>query len=164
MGASQLKPEFPPLLTAGFHFYSLAELRALCVAPFDGVSITRRAIMDHLAAIVDKLSTAGIVGEVWVDGSFLTQKIDPDDSDILVRVASSIYDTDPQKRAVVDWASHPDLYVTHTCDAYKWIEYTVGHPLHSDSESDRVYWTDWYGKSRKGILKGIAVITLPTAK
>src|SRR4051794_8743849 len=110
MGASQLKPEFPALLPAGFHLYSLAELRAICVTPFNGSSITRRAITDHLDAIVGKLSAAGILGEVWVNGSFLTQKIDPDDSDILVRVASSIYDNDPQKRAVVDWASHPDLY------------------------------------------------------
>lgn len=119
--------------------------------------------MEGLEEVIRRLSGAAIVGEVWVDGSFVTEKIDPEDVDILVRVSSDQYDNDAAKRAVVDWASHPDLWDTHSCDAYKWIEFTVSHPLFADSETMRDYWTNWYGHSRKGTPKGIIVVNLPAA-
>ncbi|HUY92282.1 MAG TPA: hypothetical protein VMV10_26310 [Pirellulales bacterium] len=119
--------------------------------------------MEGLEALILKLSAAEITGEVWVNGSFSTQKIDPEDADILVRVSSGIYDFDVAKRATVDWATHRDRWSDHTCDAYKWVEYQKGHPLFSLSEEDRRYWSDWFGKSRCGIPKGIFVIELPVA-
>lgn len=117
--------------------------------------------MDGLEHVVGRISSADVRGELWLDGSFLTQKIDPMDVDYLLRVGSDIYDHDPEKRTIVDWASSAELKDSCSCDAYKWIEYNVGHPLFADSERDREYWTNWYGVSRKGIRKGIAVVTLP---
>lgn len=159
MGATS-KPEFPPLLGHGFHDMTVAEVRQLCVGRFP-TSITRSLIMDRLHDLIRRLSAAGVTGKVWVDGSFVTEKIDPGDVDILIHVTSDLYDNDPVKRATVDWAAHPDRFDTHSCDAYKWIEYSVGHPLFADSEDSRRYWTDWYGLSRGGTPKGIVVISLP---
>jgi hypothetical protein len=155
-----VKPEFPPLLAAGFHRLTIAELRRLAVKRFP-ISITRSGIMDGLHEVLRKLSEPGIIGEVWVDGSFLTEKIDPGDADLLIRVSSAQYDADPGKRAAIDWAADPKRAETHSCDVYKWIEYSRGHPLHVLSEDDRDYWTNWYGQSRTGEPKGIAVLTLP---
>jgi hypothetical protein len=39
----------------------------------------------------------------------------------------------------------------------------VRHPLYADSEEDRIYWTNWFGKTRKGTSKGIVVIGIPAA-
>jgi hypothetical protein len=160
MGVPLVKPEFPPLFPAGFHVVALAELRQLCVKNFSG-SITRRGIMDGIETVVRELSNAGIIGEFWVDGSFVTEKIDPDDADTLVHVSSEIYDNEPAKRTLIDWASHENLKATHSCDSYKWIEYSSGHPLHAKSETERKWWTDWFGTSRKGVPKGILVVSLP---
>jgi Family of unknown function (DUF6932) len=160
MAFSHVKPEFPPLLTPGFHSVSLGEVRGLCVTKFP-TSLTRRAIMDGLRQVIRKLNEADIEGELWLDGSFLTEKIDPEDVDYLLCVGSDIYDVDPAKRAVIDWASHADLKTSHLCDAYKWVEYKPGHPLFAYSEDERRYWADFFGTSRKKIRKGIAVVTLP---
>ena len=160
MGASHLKPEFPPLLTPGFYVMTLADVRKLCVTDISG-SITRRPIMDRVIEVIRKVSDAGVIGEFWLDGSFITEKIDPEDVDTLLRVSSDQYDSDPAKQIVIDWASNEDLWMTHSCDAYKWVEYSSGHPLFFQSEEMRIRWTDWYGHSRRRIPKGIIVVNLP---
>jgi hypothetical protein len=106
MGAPLVKPEYPPLLASGFYVRSVAEVRALCVKSIAG-SIRRRAIMDSLEDVIRKLSTARIIGELWLNGSFLTEKIDPDDVDMLVHVSSDLYDADAKARALIDWAQTP---------------------------------------------------------
>jgi hypothetical protein len=160
MATGSVKPEFPPLLPAGFHTMTVAEVRDLCVTPFTS-SLTRRGIFDGLIDLVRQISEAGVDGEIWLDGSFLTNKIDPIDVDCLLRVGSDDYDNDAAKRAVIDWASHEDRLDSHSCDSYKWVEYDAGHPLFAISEDTRRYWSDWYGMSRKKVEKGIAVVLLP---
>jgi hypothetical protein len=161
MGASYPKPEFPPLLERGFHIWTMPQVRAGLVKAF-ATSLTRRGIMDGLDRFVARLDDAGITGELWLDGSFLTEKIDPEDVDCLIRVSSDLYDGDSAKRAVIDWASEVDRRETHSCDADKWVEYIEGHPLFGRSDSDREFWTEWFGKSRGGVPKGIVVVVLPT--
>ena len=48
--------------------------------------------MDNLEKIVKRLAQEGIVGEIWVDGSFVTDKINPLDVDILVMVDGDFFD------------------------------------------------------------------------
>lgn len=162
MGRVYLKPEFPPLLKPGRHVLSLNELRSLCVASKKfGLSITRKRLQQNLEVVIEKLSAATIIGEVWIDGSYLTEKIDPDDVDVVLRVASDIYDTDAEKRAVVDWASSPELRDTHSCHSLKWIEYSQDHPLFTISESDRIYFNRLFTKSIRNVRKGVVIIPLP---
>jgi hypothetical protein len=138
----------------------VADLDRICVRRFVG-SRTRRAIFDGFVALIKRLNEANIAGEIWVNGSFLTEKPDPNDVDILLQVSSAEYDSDPTKRAAVDWVSDENRLHTHSCDAYKWIEYSTGHPLYLASVDDRLYWSGWYGASKSGQPKGIAVIELP---
>jgi hypothetical protein len=79
------KQEFPPLLAAGFHKTDLAGLRRLAVIRFPD-SFTRPSIMTHLEQIVGRINSAAIAGEIWVDGSFLTEKLNPEDVDVLLVV------------------------------------------------------------------------------
>lgn len=117
--------------------------------------------MDGLTGLIQRLNEASVIGEIWLNGSFLTEKPDPNDVDVLLHVSSAEYDSDASKRAAIDWASDENRLHSHSCDAYKWIEYTEGHPLHASSEDDRLYWSHWYGTSRSGLPKGVAVIKLP---
>jgi hypothetical protein len=118
--------------------------------------------MVGLESVLIELSKVGFPGQVWVDGSFVTQKIDPDDVDILIHVDSAVYDANVACKTAVDWASDEDRYASHSCDAYKWIEYKRGHPLFSISDGDHRYWTDWFGGHKPNrIAKGILVVNLP---
>ena len=160
--AAYLKPEFTALLDPGKHEFELSGVLELCVlAECFSLSITRREVLGKLLDVVRRLNSFKVTGELWIDGSFVTKKVDPEDVDILLRVSSDIYDSDDKARAVVDWASSAELLESHSCDAYRWIEYSSGHPLHAESEADRRYWERWFGYGRNGKPKGIVVVKLP---
>jgi hypothetical protein len=82
-----LGPDFPPLLAVGWHPMSLPELRRLCVDPFPS-SVTRDAIMGGLEVVAARLIQSRVVGDLWIDGSFLTEKINPKDSDVALCIDS----------------------------------------------------------------------------
>jgi hypothetical protein len=77
------KPEFPPLLAAGFYTRTMEELRKMCVEPYPS-SQRRPEIMAGLESIHLRLIGLSITGELWVDGSFLTKKEEPDDVDVVL--------------------------------------------------------------------------------
>lgn len=65
-------------LKAGVHEATLEEL----AAAFGAVNFRRRAIMDGLRWVVERLRNYG-VETIWVDGSFLTSKERPGDVDVV---------------------------------------------------------------------------------
>lgn len=77
------KPDFPPLLQAGLHNITLAELYALAVAPFEADQ-RRHELYERLVAWVGALQGLGLGGTLWLDGSFLTHKPDPGDIDCVL--------------------------------------------------------------------------------
>jgi hypothetical protein len=64
---------------------TLQGLRKLCVNAFP-LSSRRDRLMRSVEALCTTVSTALIVSEIWIDGSFLTQKMDPDDVDLVAVV------------------------------------------------------------------------------
>src|SRR6266404_1591008 len=120
MSAPADKPEYAPLLPIGRHALSLTELRALCVDPFP-LSASRPRIMAGLEAVVQELNSVGIVGELWVDGSFLTEKVDPEDVDASLRITSELWDnTSTEQRQTLEWLASADLKTSYACDLYLW--------------------------------------------
>lgn len=93
--------EFPPLWPEGFHSVTLDQIRVRCVQEFD-LSTKRKALMDSFAVIIDYLAQVGVTCEVWLDGSFVTAKINPSDIDFIAVVDSRIYDqgTEQLRRAL----------------------------------------------------------------
>lgn len=163
MASSKIKPDFPPLFPRGMHALRMAEARAKLVgaAAFRD-SATRVRIWEHLEDIVRSLNGChGLSGELWLDGSFVTEKIDPEDIDYLLRVPASIYDHDADIQKAVNWASSEALLISHRCDAYKWVECMAGHPLFAQSAGERQDWVDLFGKGWGGGPKGIIVVSLP---
>ena len=116
--------------------------------------------MAGLRDVLAKLGAVGISAEVWVDGSFLTEKMDPDDVDFAIRLQGADFDAAPQDVFdAVEWAVS-DLKASHRVDGYAWAEWPDGHPQHDFGEGRRSYWAKWYGTSRGGHPKGIVVIRL----
>lgn len=77
------KIDFPPLLPAGLHSHSLESFWALAVEPFPN-SARRSMLYTNLQVYLSKLADTGIKARVWLDGSYLTQKPEPDDIDLVV--------------------------------------------------------------------------------
>lgn len=151
--------DYPSLLPAGLHPLSLAEVRVLCVDAFP-LSASRGAIMGGLESVVDDLGRQGIEGEIWVDGSFLTGKIDPRDVDIVLRIRAQFYDEAPPAQQAVIEMIGSNLKNARRCDSYVFAEWPEGHPLHEAGRRLHDYWLGWFGHDRSGAPKGIAVLTL----
>jgi hypothetical protein len=154
------KPEYPPLLPSGLHPFTLAEIEKLCVHAFP-LSTTRRRIMDGLNQVVSRLSEAGVIGELWIDGSFMTQKINAADVDIVLKAPAEVYDRGtPEQRDAIEWI-HGNLKETHLCDSYIFFFWPKDHPNYSLGEARHEYWMKQFGTSRRGEGKGMAVVQLP---
>ena len=148
------KVEYPPLFPAGFHRMTPEELRRRCVEEFP-LSQSRSNIMSGLEDIIEKLANWDVTGELWIDGSFVTNKIDPEDVDVLLRIDADLYDTGSQaQRDAIDGFGSSALKASHHCDSYVLREYPQGHALHNESEWDRVYWNKQFGFSRGKRLQG----------
>lgn len=158
--AGGIKVDFPPLLAVGFHVMRLAELRALCVDRFP-LSKNRGGLMTAVEAVCTSLSTALIPAEVWVDGSFLTEKIDPADVDLAVRVhAGALPNPGPEQLGILDRVTQKKFA---NCDSYVFAEYPVGHAQHAVGDMMHAYWQRQWGFTRADKFKGIAVVRTPLA-
>ena len=154
------KEDFPPLLEPGFHVMTLAELRSRCVTAFP-LSKTRAQIMNGLEKLVDLLRSEEIVGDLWIDGSFVTQKLDPEDVDIVLCVQSSLYENGTSgQQNLLDLVIVSDLKPDYFCDAYLLFQYREDDDLFGRGEWLRAYWIKQFGFSRGVDMKGMAVIQL----
>ena len=142
------KQDFPPLLPEGLHSKSATDIKALCVSPFP-YSTTRPQLFEKLCALVEAIAGAGVEGHIWVDGSFVTNKEDPNDVDIVLWIAN--YDTLPpsQERRIGAILKQEKEHRDNGCDLYPspptkyWLD----------------YWQGQFGTDRTGNPKGI--VTMP---
>ncbi len=135
----------------------LAALERLCVSRFPD-SITRTRLMTNLVAVIDLLQRERMRGDIWIDGSFITEKLNPDDVDLLLRVNVSEYRTmDAAQLNFLSWLSNNSLSGTHKCDSYVMLV----DDAHPQGEYMQAYWLHQFGFSRAGQMKGLAVVRLP---
>lgn len=157
------KWEFPPLLGAGLHTYTLDRIRELCVDPFP-LSRTRSAIFAGLSQVVQTMSTNEVVGDLWINGGFMTSSINPPDVDVVLCLESEFYvSCSKDQRAAIDLLNHDDDTADeYLCHSYLSITYPEEHEQWHDGNLDRARWRDWFGFSRRPrrTPKGIAVLRL----
>lgn len=153
------KPEFPPLLPPGRHEMSMVDLRQLCVERFP-TSQARAPLFAALEQLARDLAAAVGCCELWIDGSFVTDKGEPDDIDLHVKIEQEVFFQLPdhvqdQLTALIDQKNyHPKL---HT---FLLVVYERGHyhfPLTSEADRD---WSQWWCVSREDWLKGLPVVRL----
>jgi hypothetical protein len=155
------KEEFPPLLPLGFHPMDIAQIRELCVSQFPR-SATRQEIMTGLEAVLSRLNASGLALEVWIDGSFVTEKLDPEDSDIAVRYWGHELDSaSPDQLEIIEWAASTQPQFDHKCHCFPFPEWRKTDSLHDHGQWRRAYWLRQFGFSRQDQPKGLAVVELP---
>lgn len=156
------KPEWPALYAPGFHEATLSDLRNRCVDAFP-LSKRRDPIMRSLEAMCFAISGALLRAEVWVNGSFTTFKIEPDDVDVVVVFNEPSGGGTPDQLSVIRRVEAQDFQFPVKCDSYTCAQYPEGHKLHSTSEFMRAYWMRQFGFSRGNALKGIALVRTPVS-
>jgi hypothetical protein len=156
--AAASKLEFPPLLGPGMHDICLPNLRQLCVDGFP-LSKNRGVLMGAVEAVCVSLSTALIPSHVWVDGSFLTQKIEPADVDLAVRIhAAALPNPGADQLVLMDRIAKKQFA---GCDSFLFVEYPSGHPQHAIGDMMRAYWQRQFGFTRTDKFKGVAIVRTP---
>jgi len=151
-----IKKEFPALLEGGFHERTLSQVLEEFVMAFPD-STSRPQLMEALTVVVHCLQDEQIEGHIWLDGSFLTAKVDPEDIDFILVAASSIYDEGTERqREIMDSLIDGDYWdVPLNCDTN--VLFVLPEDV-GDSTNPVKYWTDRFGLTMlehapKGIVK-----------
>ncbi|MGH7168824.1 MAG: DUF6932 family protein [Gemmataceae bacterium] len=138
------------LLPDGVYPCEETAFHAHFVNPF-GKSQTHQAIRDGFFRLREEAVERGIVATQWVDGSFVEGKLNPGEVDV---VSFCDYDflnnLDTQgQQFVVEYLNGREAtkatYRTHT---FLVVSCSVGHPYHAVFETARLYWRNWFGKTR----------------
>ncbi|HUY91933.1 MAG TPA: hypothetical protein VMV10_24545 [Pirellulales bacterium] len=117
--------------------------------------------MAGLNAVIEKLVAVKIVGELWVDGSFLTEKLDPEDVDVVLRLNGEFEEScNAEQRNAIIWVVS-DLHSSHRCHSFYFAEWPEDHPKYWLGHYAYCYWMRQWGFSRIDDLKGVAVVQLP---
>ena len=119
--------------------------------------------MDGFRRIVAMLEKENVPCELVVDGSYLTEEIEPDDIDFAVVVTPEFYEhCTGAQRQLLDWiGDNKDIPATHLCDCYLCVTYKEGDPEWFEGIYDRAWWIDFFAESV--VFKrdrGIAIVKL----
>lgn len=155
-----IKPEFPPLLPFGFHTKAEQELRVMLVDSFP-LSKRRGPLWENFLWLVDQLKSCGIKCRIWLDGSYLTKKIEPDDIDLIVEVTiDNIERCNPiQKELLVKISNN--RYRDEPVKLHTFVIYSApfGHMAYPEAEKIRARWVNDFGYSLiKREPKGIVLM------
>lgn len=142
------KPEFEPIFSPGFHTIELNQLDNLFVINFEN-NFKRQILVNQLRDFLDELSKINTRFEIWLDGSFTTLKIEPEDIDILIVYNNNAMNILPdEQKAIVNSLFDRDLTK---------IRYNIDILICPDDDVNiRSYWRGWFGYSRSEQPKGIA--------
>lgn len=117
--------------------------------------------MQGFQRIVGDLRRLQIRADIVVDGSFVTQEIDPDDIDFAVVVSPEFYEScSPEQLTYLEWIRDEfSIKTTHLCDCYLCVEYPKDHAEYFDGIQNREFWVNLYAESviykRK---RGVAIV------
>lgn len=157
------KPEFPPLLAPGLIPHSRAELESLKVGMFPA-STTRAALWDSLNLLITELRAYKLLpAKLWLDGSFLTHKIDPDDIDLCIEIEADMMNSCAPPSAVFlnRLAAHGLHDAPRKLHTFLIPSAPVGHPDRINYLALCKRWGNDFGKalvSREA--KGIALLEI----
>lgn len=110
-----------------------------------------------LCQMVSELGAAGISCDLWLDGSYLTEKLDPDDIDLSLKVDADVVSTlDAHQWDLLQRIAQGEF--DPRLDSYIVISYPIGHTRRGTDLDRWPYWAEWWGVARGGWCKGVAVL------
>jgi hypothetical protein len=117
--------------------------------------------MGGFTDLLRRIKRSNVDGELWINGSFVTEKINPKDIDFVLCVSSELYDNSTgEQREVLDLISDTDLKPQYLCDCYLSVAWPEGHDLYQWGQEDRARWRKLFGHSRANEAKGLVLLPL----
>jgi len=121
--------------------------------------------MAGFEAIFERAAALVLRGEIWVDGSFLTKKIDPGDIDFIFIVSAAFHESgSAAQREFIDWliSNEDDPKKSFLCHTDVVLRYDAGSPWYPLTVSTLRHWDqNVYGYTvTTKEPKGIAVVQL----
>lgn len=146
--------EHKPLLPDGFQEIGIWQLDAIFLEPF-GENEHRKKLINRLRVYLNEFMAIGIDAEVWIDGSFATEKPEPEDIDIaLVLDEKAVENLDERRAAIFQelLMERDRVKARYSCDVYF---------IPKDDNDEKNKWIETYGRdSRKLNTKGIFKLSL----
>lgn len=144
--------EYKPLYQAGFKDVNQADLRKVLVEPFENPD-RREYLLTRFEALLDRFRETGISSEVWIDGSFSTEKPEPGDIDMIFFVDGQIVNNlPPEKQNILKELNDRNMSsIRYKCDVFI---------VPNQDVNARSYWRGWFGFSRNEEPKGIIRIAI----
>ncbi|MBX9893761.1 MAG: hypothetical protein K2Y09_01080 [Nitrosomonas sp.] len=144
--------EHSPLLPPGIHDVQEPELGNHFLKKFP-TSTTRASLISGLQRYITLLKSYGVQFELWIDGSFTTDKVNPNDIDLVVffnfeELDALPLETQLRLEGLVDRYTAKQNF---GCDVFV---------SNKDDHDHRSYWRGWYGFDRNENPKGIARIAV----
>lgn len=151
--------EYPPLLHEGFHEMTLDELKTLTVDGFPD-SDRRPMLWQNFLNLLAKINAEQIPCDIWIDGSFLTQKIDPDDIDFVADIPIEVMESGTASQsALVEQLSAREFKKVEKLHSFVMFIAPEGHAVCDSMATARSQWAKDFGLSYiKKEPKGIAVL------
>lgn len=140
------KKEYPPLLTSGIHVKTLDDIKAICVYNFVN-TLRRMLIYEKFCEFLSILSQFHIWFEIWIDGSFVTEKEEPDDIDVVIFAKKTEINNLTAYYKNSFW-----LLISRDC---KKLYLTDAYFATIEDYSSRSYWRGWFGFTREEKPKGM---------
>jgi hypothetical protein len=137
---------------------TLDQIESLCVHPFQGAArSTRERLFYGLEELAQDLLRVGLRCKAFVDGSFLTEKPEPGDVDVLVSIDDDVMQNlTVEQRVLIDAINQ--LEYIKNIDSWAAASYPRGHQYFGTA-LDIGDAGDAYGLEHAKVwLKGIAVL------
>lgn len=152
------KNAFSPLLPPGRHVMAVEELRVITVTAFAG-SRRRAWLFSELKRLVFYLNQEHVICELWVDGSYLTEKPDPEDIDLSFAAwVQHLESLDPSLQSSLLANLNGGKAYSPALDTYFCARFLREDPRRGADMT--AYWCEKWGKGWDDWLKGYAVIKL----
>ncbi|CAI4043394.1 unnamed protein product [uncultured archaeal virus] len=103
-----------------------------------------------------------IIIKLWVDGSYITDKLNPNDIDLTVHY-DAIKFNDLRIIQFVEkgyFANRKYLKAKYECDTFPVPVYPKNHPFYQLTVAQSEKWRKWFTKDRNGIPKGLVELLL----
>lgn len=157
-GMGAFKFDHQPLFAPGWRYVTLWDLKRICVDPFER-SASRAKLFWKLEEFVQRFLLAGIPCEMVINGSFLTEKVDPSDIDVAVNLDLDVADNLNDEQFALTNEVNSENFIDGI-DSFVETVFPLGHPLHGAEGYDRP-WSEEWGREHNGeYLKGVAVLRL----
>jgi hypothetical protein len=160
-----MEEEFFPLLPVGIHILTEPELKKICVDDFPE-SLSRPEIYAGVLKVLDRLRISKVEGYLWVNGSLITEKPEPNDADLLLVIPRLQYEQfNDDAKAALTWFISEEIKELR-CDAYTLVYESVTEWETKKSKQqwrahwNYCHWVRQFGQSRSRSSKGIACVKI----